>query len=335
MRIDNNSFTHKPDQQSKVNKQPNEQLGQRFSPNIQFGHGIKLSLSGNSNTQIQELFAKIRILQNGISLTQVADNALTEIDSILLRMLEITIQSNTETTTDAVRHEIQAEIDQLATEMNRIANQLFLKFIPDPVDNSEIVTTTAQFNQSGELVVTVHQAAGEGLNQGSITATVRDLIEILRDAGLNVNVAENITDSELKVALTRDSLVSKLLPAGILNEEAEVDVTTRSAVSRAVELINGAMTQVAAERSKLGDVQQRLQHLISELGTFAQNINVDETKQRGQKATEKMTTLSKYNFLAQAVNAIMAKVNNRTNAKITFVWFGLFVIILWLIIKTF
>lgn len=53
---------------------------------------------------------------------QTAEGALNETHSILQRMRELAVQSANDTNTTTDRGEIQKEVDQLATEITRIAN---------------------------------------------------------------------------------------------------------------------------------------------------------------------------------------------------------------------
>ena len=60
--------------------------------------------------------------QDGVSLIQVAEGALGETHSILQRMNELATQSANDTNTTADRQAIQAEINQLASEISRISS---------------------------------------------------------------------------------------------------------------------------------------------------------------------------------------------------------------------
>lgn len=60
--------------------------------------------------------------QDGISLLQTAEGALTEVDSMLQRMRELATQAANDTLTGQDRAYIQAEIDQLRSEIDRIGN---------------------------------------------------------------------------------------------------------------------------------------------------------------------------------------------------------------------
>ena len=51
-----------------------------------------------------------------------------------------------------------------------------------------------------------------------------------------------------------------------------IDVSTQAAADKAITIINDALETVSAERSKLGAMQNRLEHTIANLGTSAENL---------------------------------------------------------------
>ncbi|MDX9916835.1 MAG: flagellin [Gudongella sp.] len=81
-----------------------------------------LAISEKMRGQISGLNQAAKNAQDGISLIQTAEGALNETHSILQRMRELAVQAANDTNTDSDRLEIQKEIDQLATEITRIAN---------------------------------------------------------------------------------------------------------------------------------------------------------------------------------------------------------------------
>jgi flagellin len=72
--------------------------------------------------QIRGLKQASRNAQDGISLIQTAEGALNETHAILQRMRELAVQSATDTNTNADRGELQTELEQLLTEITRIAD---------------------------------------------------------------------------------------------------------------------------------------------------------------------------------------------------------------------
>lgn len=81
-----------------------------------------LAISEKMRGQIRGLDQATRNAQDGISLVQTAEGALNETHSILQRMKELATQAANGTNTDADRAEIQKEINQLTSEVNRIGN---------------------------------------------------------------------------------------------------------------------------------------------------------------------------------------------------------------------
>ena len=81
-----------------------------------------LSISEKMKAQIRGLQQASRNAQDGISMIQTAEGALGNIHDILQRMRELSVQSANDTYTLADRQAIQNEIDELAKEIDRIAN---------------------------------------------------------------------------------------------------------------------------------------------------------------------------------------------------------------------
>jgi flagellin len=80
-----------------------------------------LAISEKMRGQIKGLNMAIKNSQDAISLIQTAEGALTEVHSILQRMRELSVQAASDTNTDVDRNQIQAELDQLREEIDRIA----------------------------------------------------------------------------------------------------------------------------------------------------------------------------------------------------------------------
>ncbi|MFN6992042.1 MAG: flagellin, partial [Fervidobacterium sp.] len=80
-----------------------------------------LAISEKMRGQIKGLDMAIKNSQDAISLIQTAEGALNEIHAILQRMRELSVQAASDTNTDVDRFNIQAEIDQLRDEIDRIS----------------------------------------------------------------------------------------------------------------------------------------------------------------------------------------------------------------------
>jgi flagellin len=81
-----------------------------------------LAISQKMQGQIDGLDQATRNAQDGISLIQTAEGALNETQSILQRMRDLAVQAANDTNTQTDRQNIQQEINQLTSEINRIGN---------------------------------------------------------------------------------------------------------------------------------------------------------------------------------------------------------------------
>jgi flagellin len=81
-----------------------------------------LAISEKMRAQIRGLDQASRNTQDGISLIQTAEGAMNKTHDILQRMRELATQAANDTNATTDRDEIQKEINQLTSEINRIGN---------------------------------------------------------------------------------------------------------------------------------------------------------------------------------------------------------------------
>jgi len=98
-----------------------ERLSSGFRINRAADDAAGLSISEQMRGQIGGLDQATENAQDATSLIQTAEGALNESHEILQRMRELSVQSANDTLTEQDRGEIQNEVDQLAEELTRIA----------------------------------------------------------------------------------------------------------------------------------------------------------------------------------------------------------------------
>ena len=82
-----------------------------------------LAISERMNTQVKGLSVAARNSNDGISLAQTAEGALGKVGDMLQRMRELAVQSGNATNSKSDREALQAEVDQLRDEIDRVAKQ--------------------------------------------------------------------------------------------------------------------------------------------------------------------------------------------------------------------
>ena len=100
-----------------------EKLSSGYKINRAGDDAAGLAISEKMRAQITGLETAQKNAKDGISLIQTAEGALTEVHDMLNRMVELATQSANGTYDEAVdRKNLQAELDQLRSEINRISD---------------------------------------------------------------------------------------------------------------------------------------------------------------------------------------------------------------------
>jgi flagellin len=228
-----------------------------------------LAISEKMRSQIRGLDMAERNALDAISLIQTGEGALSETHSILQRMRELSVQAANGTLEDDDRGAIQKEIDQLTQEIDRIAD-------------------TTQFNQKTLL-------------DGAAGAALGVEFQIGANNGETLTLALSPMNAEsLGIAATVDA-------EG--NAVDTLDVSTTANASAAISVIDEAIRRVSEERSKLGAVQNRLEHTITNLQTANENLTSAESRIRDTDMAKAMTDFTKNNILNQAGQAMLAQAN--------------------------
>lgn len=141
-----------------------------------------LAISEKMRGQIRGLNQAVRNAQDAISMIQTAEGALNEVHSILQRMRELAIQAGNDTNTDSDRAEIQKEINQLTSEINRIAN-------------------TTEFNTQKLLNATSGTVTGPGSGGGGGTDATSFNNEILANTGITLNGSYDSSQGDITLTI--------------------------------------------------------------------------------------------------------------------------------------
>lgn len=133
-----------------------------------------LAISDRMTAQIRGLNQASRNANDGISLAQTAEGALQESTNILQRMRELAVQSANDTNSSSDRSSLNAEVDQLKAELNRIAE-------------------TTEFNGKSLLDGTMTDATFQvGANAGA-NQTISFSIDSAKGADLGTAAAGTVT----------------------------------------------------------------------------------------------------------------------------------------------
>jgi len=202
---------------TKAQAKSTEKLSSGYKINRAADDAAGLSISEKMRKQIKGLDQASTNAQDGISAVQTAEGALTEVHSMLQRMNELAVQAANGTNSETDRQSIQDEIEQLTTEIDRVAettkfNEAYLlkgngKNTTVKIDAKDagidgrltgVGTGSAKFTmdalKTGEQIV----IGSKGYTIGSGVSVIQDKIEAAEDgAKVTINgTAYTITAGE-------------------------------------------------------------------------------------------------------------------------------------------
>ena len=94
--------------------------------------------------------------------------------------------------------------------------------------------------------------------------------------------------------------------------KVSLKVSAFSTAGAAMKTIQAAIKTVSDTRSKLGAIQNRLEHTINNLNTTSENTQAAESRIRDTDMASEMVEYSKNNILAQAGQSMLSQANQQT-----------------------
>ncbi len=176
-----------------------ERLSSGFRINSAADDAAGLQITDRMTSQIQGLDQAVRNANDGISLAQTAEGAMSETTTALQRIRTLAIQSQNGINSDADREALQKEVDALRTEISRIA-------------------TTTQFAGVEVLSGAFSARFLVGANSGqtisvnlSSQALVRAGVDGFSATGLGITTSDVLTETNASALLTSvDNAISAI-----------------------------------------------------------------------------------------------------------------------------
>ena len=175
-----------------------EKLSSGYKINRAADDAAGLSISEKMRKQIRGLDQASANAEDGISSVQTAEGALQEVTDMLQRMNELAVQAANGTNSETDRQYIQDEIDQLVTEVDRVAETT--KF-------NETYLLKGDSTQATTKTYTANYAVTYTQNLGSNKADVKNKIDYNKDDNIYM-VSTSIMKASSSSPLTAD-VISK------------------------------------------------------------------------------------------------------------------------------
>ncbi|MGG0720055.1 flagellin [Robertmurraya massiliosenegalensis] len=276
-----------------------------------------LAISEKMRAQVRGLDQASRNAQDGISMIQTAEGALQETHNILQRMRELATQAANDTNVTVDRNEIQKEINQLTSEINRISNTTEFN-TQKLLSGGTTGTTGAKFqatfqigaNNGQSMQIEIYNMNAKALGIEGASGQAATVVQGTNTEGASVEaLTDNTTVAGAK--FSGSGVTNGTSNTTSANGGSALSVQNNADATAAIEVINNAIETVSAQRSNLGAYQNRLEHTISNLNNSSENLSAAESRIRDVDMAKEVMEMTRANILGQASQAMLAQANQK------------------------
>jgi flagellin len=260
-----------------------EKLSSGYRINRAADDAAGLAISEKMRAQIGGLDQAQRNAQDGVSLVQTGEGALNEVHSMLQRMRDLKVQYTNGTLDSSDKKAIVSEAQQLSAEIKDISSK---------TEFNGIKLLNGQGGTSGVVSFQVGANAGE-----TISVTTSDLMGDAASGGVGTDF------SDLATAAGTDA----------------ASVASATTAWDAIDIgdIDTAIGNVSTQRSNFGAVQNRLDHRLTNLATYEENLTASESQIRDVDMASEMVNYTKLGILQQAGTSMLAQANQSAQSVLS------------------
>ncbi len=319
---------------TKAQAKSTEKLSSGYKINRAADDAAGLSISEKMRRQIRGLTQASANAQDGISCVQTAEGALNEVQDMLQRMNELAVKGENGTLTSTDRSYIQAEVQQLMSEIDRVQStttfneQSLLdgsfsnKGLQVGAESGQHIGITIKNMNTNELIgQAIKNGTKFGTNQVEEDGTDKDLgykesatLATDKENELKADMLRKFykfdgtkcVDTEVKDAA--DNNDAKYADGSVTDNGLD-DAPTAADFAALNAFAKSAIKSVSEQRSDLGAIQNRLEHTISNLDNIVENTTSAEAQIRDTDIATEMVRYANNNILQQAGTSMLSQAN--------------------------
>ncbi len=231
-----------------------------------------LAISEKMRAQIKGLDQASRNSQDAISLVQTADGGLQEVQNMVQRARELTVQAGNDTLTTTDRAKIDVELTQLGQEVSAMATKVQF--------NQQSLLNGSGGTKSGKFVMQVGANCGQQLTIDLSKLNLKSL---------------NIS----KLAVTKGA-------------NSKTGIFTQSGYKSTDGLLtkfDADLENISTQRAQLGAYQNRLEYTVKALDISSENLSASESRIRDTDMAKEMMKLTRSNVLQSAAMNMLGQAN--------------------------
>ncbi|WP_028723355.1 flagellin [Pantoea ananatis] len=243
------------------------------------------AIANRFSSNINGLTVAARNANDGISLSQTAEGALTEVNNNLQRVRDLTVQAQNSSNSASDIDSIQAEVNQRMEEINRVTKQTDFNGIKVLNTGSGSSTYNFQVGAKDGETIGITISASNGFNLFNTTGATAST------TGQTINGNARTTSAEGFDVLS-----------GTVNATGGTDGSPLADVDAAIKAVDN-------QRSLLGASQNRFESTISNLNNTVTNLTAARSRIQDADYATEVSNMSRAQILQQAGSSVLAQAN--------------------------
>ncbi|PTA91608.1 flagellin FliC [Kosakonia sp. H7A] len=243
------------------------------------------AIANRFTSNINGLTVAARNANDGISLSQTAEGALSEINNNLQRIRDLTVQAQNSSNSASDIDSIQAEVNQRMEEINRVTTQTDFNGIKVLNTGSGSSSYNFQVGAKDNETISISLSSSDSYNLYNATGAT------FQTTGQTINGTARATAAE-----GFDVLSGTVSSGGTVDGSPLAD-------------IDAAIKAVDSQRSLLGASQNRFESTITNLNNTVNNLTSARSRIQDSDYATEVSNMSRAQILQQAGSSVLAQAN--------------------------
>jgi flagellin len=252
------------------------------------------AIANRFTSNINGLNVAARNANDGISLAQTAEGALSEINNNLQRVRDLTVQAQNSSNSASDIDSIQSEVNQRMAEIDRVTKQTDfngIKVLNTGSDTTKTYSFQVGSKDAEKISISVGASKGWDLYQASATSDANNGGTFVASGALSDNTGAT---GNRKVAASGFDVLA---------------ATATDGSSGPLTTIDDAIKSVDTQRSLLGASQNRFESTITNLNNTVSNLSAARSRIQDSDYATEVSNMSRAQILQQAGSSVLAQAN--------------------------
>jgi len=282
------------------------------------------AIANRFTSNINGLNVAARNANDGISLAQTAEGALSEINNNLQRVRDLTVQAQNSSNSASDIDSIQSEVNQRMEEINRVTKETDfngIKVLDNRADTGKDFSFQVGSKDGEKIDINLKGSGGWNLATATGTAAARTDSAVKNEyafvTAASPTAAQITTAEGIKEAVNGEMRTVKAIGFDVLKGQVTGGATGVAAGTKPLEDIDAAIKAVDTQRSSLGASQNRFESTVANLNNTVNNLTSARSRIQDADYAVEVSNMSRAQILQQAGTSVLSQANQVPQAMMS------------------